>query len=147
MYIVLLLHPNHRDRFAIYALSLLSDQVTASYSKLLESISCASFSNVVIILLYYLCPTLQMSIFRFFNFAAILGVLIFISQCQTPFSLNRVFLSSLEVIQFFTSTFTPFTCFSRVFSPQIVGYWYLFKPVDTSYSLCSSLQHSPESTN
>lgn len=73
-----MLQPNFRDIFAIYALSLLYDQVTASYSKssLLDSISCASSLNVVIILLYYLCPTLQT-----FNFAAILDVLIFISQC------------------------------------------------------------------
>lgn len=53
-----MLHLNCRDIFAIYALSLLYEQVTASYSKylLLDSISCASSLNVVTILLYYLCP-------------------------------------------------------------------------------------------
>lgn len=61
--------------FAIYVLSSLSDRVLAIYSKslLLDSISHATSSNILVILMYYLCPTLQMSTFRSFNFTAISG--------------------------------------------------------------------------
>lgn len=65
-YIVVLLHPNHRHILAIYGLSWLSDQVRASYSKslLLDSISHANSSNIVIILMYYLCPTVHIQVFQ-----------------------------------------------------------------------------------